>query len=127
MSLEAFIQIENNELLHIQLKGCLNFEDSLPLRKKLQVLIIKKTNKDQKILLDLEHLDFVGSSGIGIFIETLKILFIEFPNINVSNFKFEFYRVLKLYQWDQWENLILDKNKEFSKYYNQVNKTKNND
>ena len=54
------------------MNGGLDFENSLPLRLELQELSAQ--NPASTITLDMLSLDFVGSSGIGIFVETLQIL-----------------------------------------------------
>lgn len=112
MSVLVFIQIENNDLCEIRIKGRLDFEKSSYIDKQLNVFInsnAKHTNSNRKIILNLKELDFVGSSGIGDFFESLKIFMGANPNLLVINMKFEFYKVLKLYKWDFWDR-VHDKN-----------------
>ena len=58
------------------------------------------------ITIDLHNLDFVGSSGIGHFVETLKILQKKKSDIKLSNVKTEFLKVFKLYDLDALDTLI---------------------
>ncbi|OFZ18928.1 MAG: hypothetical protein A2X94_13320 [Bdellovibrionales bacterium GWB1_55_8] len=85
----------------VSMDGKLDFETQLPLREDLNRLI-NKTKSDstpKKIIFNLENLDFVGSSGISSFVQTLK----EFSN-NAStkprycNVKSEFRRVMKAFE-----------------------------
>ena len=50
--------------------------------------------EDSTVTIDFEEVDFVGSSGIGTFVETLKLL--EAP-IALVNVKSEFIKVFRLY------------------------------
>lgn len=51
----------------------------------------------------MHSLDFVGSSGIGIFVETLHILNKNKAQIKLSNVKTEFLKVFKLYNFDAFK------------------------
>ncbi len=89
-----------NIIVHMQ--GDLNYDHSYPLRNELQQ--IAKNNPNTKITLDLGAIDFVGSSGIGLFIETVKLLKeTQHHNINLSNVKPEFLKIFKLYSLNEAE------------------------
>ncbi len=58
----------------VSVEGKLNFETNEPFRKDLGKLIdrTKTDSVPKRIIFDLENLDFVGSSGITGFVQTLK-------------------------------------------------------
>jgi anti-sigma B factor antagonist len=93
---------QGNIVIHMQ--GDLNYEHSIPLRQELQVLATKHPNA--KITIDLGAIDFVGSSGICHFVETLKILKDNQNRIiSLDNVKVEFVKVFRLYGLDEAEHL----------------------
>jgi anti-sigma B factor antagonist len=96
MSMKANILRDAQGNIMIQMQGDLNYDHSIPFREEVQGIIRK--NPNAKITIDLGGLDFVGSSGICHFVETLKIIK-EKQNttVSLSNVKTEFVRVFKLY------------------------------
>ncbi|OFZ27486.1 MAG: hypothetical protein A2381_03010 [Bdellovibrionales bacterium RIFOXYB1_FULL_37_110] len=98
MSLKAMIKTEVNGNLTIHMKGGLNFENTEPLKKELATMLSQ--NPAQNITLDMYGLDFVGSSGISYFVDTIKLLNTEKARIKLKNVKTEFLRVFKLYDFD---------------------------
>lgn len=58
----------------VYMDGTLNFETNEPLRERLENLIeqAKQDSVPKKIIFNLEKLEFVGSSGISSFVQTLK-------------------------------------------------------
>jgi anti-sigma B factor antagonist len=86
-----------NIIVHMQ--GDLNYDHSYPLRNELQQ--IANNNPNAKITIDLSGIDFVGSSGICHFVETLKIMKDKQSNINISNVKPEFLKIFKLYSLNE--------------------------
>jgi len=84
----------------VSLAGRMDFENQVPLRDELEKLIdrAKTDSVPKKIIFNLENLDFVGSSGISSFVQTLK-------NFNGSvemrprycNVKSEFRRFMKAF------------------------------
>jgi len=98
MSLKAMIKTEVNGNLTIHMKGGLNFENTEPLKKTLTAMLLE--NPAQNITLDMYGLDFVGSSGINYFVDTIKLLNNEKSRIKLKNVKTEFLRVFKLYDFD---------------------------
>lgn len=101
MAMKAQIRTDSQGNITIHMNGGLDYENSLPLRAELQVLSAE--NPASTITLDMHSLDFVGSSGIGIFVETLQILNKNKSQIKLSNVKTEFLKVFKLYNFDAFK------------------------
>ncbi len=64
------------------------------------------TNPLSTITLDMNRVEFVGSSGIGLFVDTLRILDNKKGSIKLANVKTEFMKVFKLYKLDALDSLI---------------------
>ena len=101
MAMKAQIHTDSQGNIIVHMSGGLDYENSLPLRLELQELSVK--NPASTITLDMHSLDFVGSSGIGIFVETLHILNKNKSQIKLSNVKTEFLKVFKLYNFDAFK------------------------
>ena len=101
MAMKAQIHTDSQGNIIVHMSGGLDYENSLPLRLELQELSMK--NPASTITLDMHSLDFVGSSGIGIFVETLHILNKNKSKIKLSNVKTEFLKVFKLYNFDAFK------------------------
>jgi anti-sigma B factor antagonist len=101
MAMKAQIRTDSEGNITVHMNGGLDFENSLPLRQELQELSVK--NPASTITLDMHSLDFVGSSGIGIFVETVQILNKSKDQIKLSNVKNEFIKVFKLYNFDAFK------------------------
>jgi anti-sigma B factor antagonist len=88
----------------IHMVGDLNYEYSIPLRQELQTLSTQHPNA--KITIDLGAIDFVGSSGICHFVETLKLLK-ETNNrlVSLDNVQEEFVKVFRLYGLNEADHL----------------------
>ncbi|MEK6706315.1 MAG: STAS domain-containing protein [Bdellovibrionota bacterium] len=95
---------KNGDTVTVSMDGKLNFETSIPLREDLAKLMSKLTNMSgtdsvpKKIVFNFEKLDFVGSSGISSFVQTLK----DFNSLSpvkpqYHNVKNEFQRVIKAF------------------------------
>lgn len=96
MSMKANVLRDANGNIIIHMQGDLNYDHSLPLRSELTNLA--ESNPHSKITIDIGAIDFVGSSGICHFVETVKILKETGKhNIGLSNVKPEFLRIFKLY------------------------------
>ena len=104
MSMKAQINTDSFGNIIVHVRGGLDFETTVPLRDELEELAQK--NPQSLITIDMHNLDFVGSSGIGHFVETLKILQGRNSNIKLSNVKTEFMKVFKLYNLDALDTLI---------------------
>lgn len=101
MVMKAQIQTDSQGNITVHMKGGLDYENSIPLRQELQELSEK--NPASIITLDMNSLEFVGSSGIGIFVETLQILNKNKEQIKLSNVKTEFLKVFKIYKFDAFK------------------------
>lgn len=101
MAMKAQISTDSTGNIIVHMSGGLDYENSIPLRQELQELT--QTNPASTITLDMHGLDFVGSSGIGIFVETLNILNKNRAQIKLSNVKTEFLKVFKLYNFDAFK------------------------
>lgn len=96
MSMKANVLRDANGNIIIHMQGDLNYDHSEPLRNELQA--IAKANPNSKITIDIGAIDFVGSSGICHFVETVKFLKENRgANVNLSNVKPEFLKIFKLY------------------------------
>ncbi|MGE3608167.1 MAG: STAS domain-containing protein [Bacteriovoracaceae bacterium] len=100
MSMKANVLRDANGNIIVHMQGDLNYDHSLPLRNELQN--IATSNPNSKITIDLSAMDFVGSSGICHFVETVKILKENQKcNVSLSNVKPEFLRIFKLYSLNE--------------------------
>ena len=94
------------DTLVVSMDGKLDFETQVPLREDLHKMLkqhLKTDSVPKNIIVNLENLDFVGSSGISSFVQTLK----EFNHVAPSkprycNVKSEFRRVIKAF--DETDN-----------------------
>jgi len=96
--MKAQVRTDSMGNITVHIEGGLDFDNSLPLKNELQNLA--QENPASQITIDLHGLDFVGSSGIGFFVETIKILNQKKEQFKLSNVKSEFLKVFKLYDND---------------------------
>ena len=118
MSLEASVHTDAIGNLTVQLVGSLDYENNIPLKKQLESLV--KKNPLSKVTLDMHFLDFVGSSGIGHFVDLVNALNKVQIRIYLSNVKPEFIKVFKLFNILEVEQVVRDLNgpcEEEKKYY----------
>lgn len=113
MSMKANILRDAMGNITVQMQGDLDYEHSMPLRDKLTR--ISNTNPQSKITVDLGGVNFVGSSGICHFVETLQIINKDKHELNkmkLSNVSIEFKKLFRLYSLKEaeiiWEQLDLD-------------------
>lgn len=87
----------------VTLDGRLDFETSVPLREDLERIVRKaKTDSVSQIVFNCENLEFVGSSGISSFVQTLKDFNAAVPSRpRYCNFKSEFKRVIRAFDNDE--------------------------
>ena len=88
----------------IHLEGGLDYENYTYLKRELEGIVAQ--NPSSIITLDLHKMDFVGSSGIGLFVDTIKGLNKDRDNIRLMNVKAEFLKIFKLYGIDMMKALI---------------------
>ena len=97
---------KHGDTIIVHMDGTLDFETHVPLREDLgKIIRSTKTDSTAKIIFNLQNLEFVGSSGISSFVQTLK----DFNSVAPSkpaycNVKSEFKRVIKAFdETDQFE------------------------
>jgi anti-sigma B factor antagonist len=97
MAMSAQIRTDSNGDITVHIKGGLDYENGTPLKNELESLLVE--NPASLIIIDLHALDFVGSSGIGQFVDTVKLLNSDRPGprLRLSNVTNEFLKVFKLY------------------------------
>ena len=111
MSMKANILRDALGNITIQMSGDLDYEHSMPLRDQLEELSAE--NPQARITVDLGGIDFVGSSGICHFVETIQWINEKKQTHNkmmLSNVSQEFKKIFKLYSieaadiiWDQFD------------------------
>ena len=104
MSIRASITTDANGDIIVAMHGGLDYDISGPLRLDLMDLV--RTNPLALITLDMQGVDFVGSSGISNFVDTIKELNQKKKRVMLQNVKDEFIRVFKLYTFDATEYMI---------------------
>lgn len=94
---------KDGDTIIVSMNGKLDFEAHGPLRDDLSKIIkdAKTDSTPKKIIFNLEKLEFVGSSGISSFVQTLK----EFNSVAPSKPRYchvrsEFQRVIKAFDND---------------------------
>ena len=93
MSMTAHMRTDSRGNITIHLEGGLSFENIALFRDKLELLL--KSNPGSTVTLDLYKLDFVGSSGIGFFAETIRHISQQNHRLKISNVKSEFCKIFK--------------------------------
>ncbi len=104
MSLEANIQTDSEGNLTIHMRGGLDYDSIQSLRQELQD--ITTNHPYTHITLDMNQVDFVGSTGIAHFVDTLNALNRNRANIQMANVKSEFIKVFKLYKMEALELML---------------------
>lgn len=102
--MEAHISTDATGNITVYMKGDLDYDNNIPFRNELETLMRKHPNST--ITIDMDGMDFIGASGIGIFADTIKILNQKKNQIKLSNVKTEFMRVFKLYHFDALDAII---------------------
>lgn len=106
MTMKADVHTDAKGNITIQLKGGLDYENSGNFQRELEELF--NEHPMAVITLDLYFLDFVGSSGIGAFVQSIKRMNDKRKRIQLSNVKPEFLKVFRLYKFDDMEEIIAD-------------------
>lgn len=111
MTMKANILRDAMGNITVQMSGDLDYEHSMPLRDQLNELSAE--NPQAKITVDLGGIDFVGSSGICHFVETVQLINERKQSHNrmaLSNVSQEFRKIFRLYSdaeaqliWDQFD------------------------
>lgn len=95
---------KNGDVVVVEMNGRLDFETNGPLREELSKLIQpnRTDSAPKKIIFNMEKLEFVGSSGISSFVQTLKEFNATSPSKpRYCNVKSEFKRVIKAFDEEQ--------------------------
>jgi anti-sigma B factor antagonist len=103
MGLKAQLRTDSIGNLTIHMEGSLNYENIMSFRDELET--IRKENPVSTLTLDMYSLDFVGSSGINHFVDTIKYFNDNGATLRLSNVKSEFMKVFKLYDFDAMDIL----------------------
>lgn len=104
MSITADIHTDPFGDIMIHLKGRLNYEVNPELKKEL--LTIQKEFPSSTIILDFEQVDFVGSSGLGQFVEMVNCINKDYLQLKIMNIRIEFVKVFQLYQLYRLNDVI---------------------
>lgn len=100
MTMKANVLRDANGNIIVHMQGDLNYDHAAPLRQELES--IAKKNPNSNMTIDLGAIDFVGSSGICHFVETVKWLKENRKaNVSLSNVKPEFLRIFKLFSLNE--------------------------
>lgn len=113
MSMKANILRDAMGNIIVQMQGDLGYENSMPLRDELKQLA--QENPHSTITIDLGGVDFVGSSGICHFVETVQLINKQeeaSPRVGLSNVSKEFKKIFRLYTIDEaqilWDEFGMD-------------------
>lgn len=98
MTIKARVRTDSCGNIVVHMEGGLDYENTNPLKEQLESLA--KENPTSQITIDLNRLDFVGSSGISFFVDTIKSLNKRKDQIRISNANNEFIKVFQLYELD---------------------------
>ncbi len=102
MSIKSDIQRDSFGNITIRMKGGLDYEYCIPLREELYSIV--KNHPQIDITIDLAGMDFVGSSGISHFVETVKLIHENKggQGLNLANVNDEFQKVFKLFNLHEY-------------------------
>lgn len=111
MSMKANILRDAMGNITVQMEGDLGYEHSIPFQEQLKDIV--QDNPHAKITVDLGGLDFVGSSGICHFVETVEALSkVNQNRIGLSNVSGEFKKVFRLFNFNEaeiiWDEFGMD-------------------
>lgn len=121
MSMKSNVLRDANGNIIIHMEGQIEYEYSIPFRDQLARLV--KDNPNINVTIDLGKVDFVGSSGICHFVETIKMINnSKADTLSLSNVRSEFMKVFKLYNLGNEEILIehFDMDNDETYYLNNV-------
>jgi anti-sigma B factor antagonist len=106
MSIKSNLLRDANGNIIIHMQGSIDYENGIPFRGELTEVV--NENPNAFITLDLGKVDFVGSSGICHFVETLKYINTHKQDtLSLTNVRSEFFKVFKLYKLDE-EDIIME-------------------
>ncbi len=106
MSMKANILVDAMGNIVVQMQGDISVDTTVSFREQINRLI--KNNPSANVAIDMSALEFVGSSGISHFVETLKILRQKKTEaITLRNVDSDFEKVFKLYGLSA-EHVLID-------------------
>ena len=124
MTMKARVLNDSKGNINIHLEGGMDYDNIIPLREELRRLA--SSYPAAFINLDFTALDFVGTSGIGILVETIRSMNHKTDQIRISNVGPEFMKVFKLYNFNALE-LLMDsfesEETELDMFYGQKRRT----
>jgi anti-sigma B factor antagonist len=124
MAMKARVTTDATGNITVLMEGGMDYENIVPLKQELASLTSKYPSS--QIILDLTSLNFVGSSGIGVFVDTIRSLNNRKDQIRLSNVSSEFFKVFKLYNFDAMDVMIHEfdsDDTELSNFYGQRRRT----
>jgi anti-sigma B factor antagonist len=124
MTMKARVRTDATGNITIHMEGGMDYENIVPLQDELSTLTSQYPSS--LITIDLTALNFVGSSGIGIFVDTIKALNKRKDQIRLANVSNEFMKVFKLYNFDAMA-VLMDEfdtdDTELNQFYGQRKRT----
>ncbi len=103
MSVKANILRNAHGDIIVQMEGDLNFDHSIPLRREIQDIVHK--NPSANVTFDLGGVDFIGSSGLVHFAETIKLVREQkvkhSGKVHVSNVSSEFRKLFRIFTLEE--------------------------
>ncbi|MDH4468798.1 MAG: STAS domain-containing protein [Bacteriovoracaceae bacterium] len=106
MSMKANVMRDSWGNIVVNIEGHINYDNTISLRQEL--ISLSKNHPTSKLKIDLSGMNFVGSSGLGHFVETLKLL--QERNVHqlsLANVSEDFGRIFKLYGFEA-EGILID-------------------
>ncbi len=104
MSIQGQLHRDVTGNITIHMKGALEFENSSVLKQELDY--ITRKNPNTTVTIDMDCVDFVGSSGIVMFIEMIKEFNKNKKRVHLKNLKNEFIKIFKIYNLSPIESII---------------------
>ena len=108
MSIKAQIKTDVQGNVILSMQGQLSFDVNIPLREEL--LELAQDLPRTQIIIDFKEIKFVGSSGIGVFVETINTLNKSEIRARLINVSEEFQKVFRLYKLRYTELTVFGKN-----------------
>jgi len=99
------IKIEEKEtMLIVTVSGCIGLEETIDLDKNLSKALTETDRK--KIIIDCTSLSYLSSSGVGVFIETIKKATRLKKDIRFYNIQNKVFEVLQLLGFSEFFKIV---------------------
>lgn len=106
MSMKANIIVDAMGNIVVQMEGDISVDTTICFREQINHLV--QNNPSATVAIDMSALEFVGSSGISHFVETLKLMRLKRTQvITLKNVDSDFEKVFKLYGLND-EHVLID-------------------